>query len=212
MTRRPQHQTLWPLPVALAGLGLLALPHARHWMEAAMTTHMLLQYPLIALAGFLLALALPSHWFKKINRWNVFGINGLFATALILALLMIPRLLDLALVDGRVELAKWLALLVCGAALRLSWRNAGLLVQGFFLGNVLPMMAVVGYLYASSPVRVCNAYLLDDQERLGQWLVWISAGVALAWFACLARTLMQREDAALTPMATDADRTGSAPH
>ncbi|MDI1239842.1 MAG: hypothetical protein PSV26_20360 [Polaromonas sp.] len=210
MTRRPPHRALWPVTGALAGLVLLALPYVRRWMEADMTRHMLVQYPLIALAGFILALALPTRWLAKIKCWNVFGINGLFATALILALLMIPRLLDLALVDGRVELAKWLALLACGMALRLSWRPAGLLMQGFFLGNVLPMMAVVGYLYASSPVRVCNAYLLDDQARLGQWLVWISAGVALAWFAGLARTLMQREDAALTPLDSRAGRTGPA--
>lgn len=211
MTCRPPHRALWPVTGALAGLLLLALPHVRRWMEADMTRHMLVQYPLIALAGFFLALALPTRWRTKIEYWNVFGINGLFATALILALLMIPRLLDLALVDGRVELAKWLALLACGMALQLSWRPAGLLMQGFFLGNVLPMMAVVGYLYASSPVRVCNAYLLDDQARLGQWLIWISAGVALAWFAGLARTLMQREDAALTPLDSRPDRTGPAP-
>ena len=35
---------------------------------------------------------------------------------------------------------------LAGAALRLSWRPAGLVVQGFFLGNVLPMSAVVGQL------------------------------------------------------------------
>jgi hypothetical protein len=95
-----------------------------------------------------------------------------------------------------VEIAKWLALLACGAALRLSWRPAGLLVQGFFLGNVLPMTAVAGHLYQDSPIRLCNAYLLDDQVRLGQLLVGICIAVAAAWFAALVRTLMRREAAA----------------
>lgn len=199
----PQHRRLWLLPAALTLLCLLALPAARRWLEAGMTTHMLLQFPLIALAGFLLAAALPTRWNIRLNAWNAYGISGLFAIALILAILMIPRVLDLALVDGRIELAKWLSLLFCGAALRLSWQAAGLLVQGFFLGNVLPMMAVVGYLYESSPVRVCNAYLLDDQVRLGQWLVWISASVALAWFAGLVRTLMREEDASTLPTPPD---------
>jgi hypothetical protein len=203
MTPWPRHPRRWLLAAGLALLCLLALPAARRWLEAGMSTHMLLQYPLIALAGFLLAAALPTRWLARLHAWNAHGISGLVAVALILAVLMIPRVLDLALVDGRVELAKWLSLLVCGAALRLSWRAAGLLVQGFFLGNLLPMMAVVGYLYESSPVRVCNAYLLDDQVRLGQWLAWVSAGVALAWFAGLVRRVMKQDDAAALPPAPD---------
>lgn len=201
MTALPQRWRRWRLPLTLAGLGLLAWPDTRHALEASMSGHMLIQYPLIMLGACLLAGAMPARWRAQLAPWNVYGISGLVATALILALLMIPRVLDLALVDTRVALAKWLALLLCGAALRLSWPGAGKLVQGFFLGNVLPMMAVVGSLYASSPVRVCNAYLLDDQARLGQWLIALSAVLALAWFAGLARSLMRQEDAAVLPAA-----------
>ena len=183
----------WRLPAAGLLLCLLALPAARDWLEASMTRHMLVQFPLLALAGFGLAASLPQRWVTRMNRWNGNGVTGLFAAALVLALLMIPRLLDLALVNGWIELAKFLALLVCGAAVQLSWQPAGLLVQGFFLGNVLPMTVVVGYLFESSPVRLCNAYLLGDQESLGQGLVWVAAAVGLAWFACLVRTLMRRE-------------------
>jgi len=185
--------------MAAALLCLLAWPNARHGLEASMTLHMLVQYPLLALAGYLLAAALPRHWTARLHPWNAHGISGLFAAALMLAILMIPRVLDLALVDGRIETLKYLALLACGAAIRLSWRPAGLLVQGFFLGNVLPMMAVVGNLYETSPLRVCNAYLLDDQVQLGQMLVWVAAATAAAWFAWLVRALMQRDAAAMAP-------------
>lgn len=193
----------WRLPAALALLCLLALPGVRNFLEAGMTRHMLVQFPLLALTGFCLASALPRRWLARANRWNGYGITGLFAIALMLAILMIPRVLDLALVDIRIELAKWLALILCGAALRLSWQPAGLLVQGFFLGNVLPMTAVVGYLFESSPVRVCNAYLLDDQVWLGQGLVWIAAAIGLVWFAGLVRTLMQKEAAAALAVSSD---------
>jgi hypothetical protein len=186
----PPRQVAW---AALALLGVLALPVARQALEASMSAHMLVQYPLLALAGYWLAADLPPRWLAHLQRWNAHGIAGLFASAMILAILMVPRVLDLALVDGRIALAKALALVFCGAALRLSWRPAGLLVQGFYLGNVLPMMAVVGNLYASSPVRVCNAYLLGDQARLGQLLIWLAVGVALAWGAVVVRSLMQRE-------------------
>jgi hypothetical protein len=194
MTRSAPHLLKWRAPAAAIMLCLLALPSARHFLEASMTRHMLVQFPLVLLSGFWLAGSLPRSWLAPASKWNMHGISGLFATALLLALLMVPRLLDLALVDVRIELAKWLALLVCGTAVRLSWQSAGLVVQGFFLGNVLPMMAVVGYLFGSSPVRVCNAYLLDDQEGLGQKLVWIAAAIGLAWFASVVRQLMREED------------------
>ncbi|MEC5214064.1 hypothetical protein RCH06_002625 [Polaromonas sp. CG_9.5] len=201
----------WNPHAAAALLLLLALPPARHFLEASMTRHMLVQFPLLALAGFLLAPKLPLQWRTAVDRWNGYGITGLFATALMLAILMIPRVLDLALVDGRIELAKWLALVLCGAAVRLSWQPAGLLVQGFFLGNVLPMTAVVGYLFESSPTRVCNAYLLDDQAGLGRGLVGLTLATGLLWFGHLIVTLMQREAQALRTAPADDSAESSVP-
>lgn len=185
--------------IAVALLCLLAWPGVRHGLEASMTLHMVVQYPLLMVAGYLFATAWPPRWTVLLNLWNAHGISGLLAVAVMLGILMIPRVLDLALVDGRAEILKCLALLTCGAAIALSWQTAGLLVQGFFLGNVLPMMVVAGNLYETSPVRVCNAYLLDDQAKLGQLLVWIAAAIAVAWFTWLVRALMRR-DAAMLPV------------
>jgi hypothetical protein len=173
--------------IALAALAVLALPPLRGLLEGRMTLHMLVQFPLLVLAGFLLARALPARWRRRIDAWNAHGIAGLLAAALVLMVLMIPRVLDLALVDARVEAAKWLALLACGAALQLSWRRAGLVVQGFFLGNLLPITAAAGQLYQDAPVRLCNAYLLDDQLRLGQALVLLSVLSAAGAVAHLVR-------------------------
>jgi hypothetical protein len=188
----------WAPWLAMAGAGLLCLPQARAALEASMTRHMLVQIPLLALIGFMLAASWPASWRAHLQRWNAHGIAGFFGIALLMALLMIPRLLDLAVADWRIDAAKGLALLLGGVALNLSWRPAGLLVQGFFLGNVLPMMAAVGQLYQDSPVRLCNAYLLDDQLRLGQALVGLSVAIALAWFANLLR-MMIRTEAAIAP-------------
>lgn len=185
--------------LALAALGVLALPPLRYALEASMSLQMLVQFPLLATFGYVLAAALPARWRERTAAWNAHGIAGLTAVALILSVMMIPRLLDLALVDPRIEAAKWLALLACGAALQLSWRRAGLLVQGFFLGNVLPMTGVAGQLYQDSPLRLCNAYLLDDQAWLGQALVFIAIATACLWIASAMRSMMRGGGDAMIP-------------
>ncbi len=187
-----------PRRQALVGLVLLALllvPAARQWLTASMWRHMVLQFPLWMLVGALLAAALSRAARTHIARWNAYGISGLVGAGTVLAVLMVPRVLDLALVSPPIEAGKCAALLLAGAGLRLSWRAAGLVVQGFFLGNVLPMTAVVGQLYIDSPLRLCNAYLLDDQARLGQWLVATAALLAVGWLVKVARWVVQRDAA-----------------
>jgi hypothetical protein len=176
----------------LAAAAVLVLPPARGALESSMAVHMLVQVPLLAACGAMLA-GVPGPWRERLARWNSHGIAGLFAVALAMALLMVPRLLDLAVADWRLDLAKAAVLLACGAALRLSWRPAGPLVQGFFLGNVLPMTAVVGQQYQDSPLRLCNAYLLGDQVRLGEALVAVSIGIGVVWFTALVVVLVRSQ-------------------
>ncbi len=193
---------------ALAGLALLAalcLPWVRHAMEASMWRHMVWQFPLLMATGALLAAGLPERARAAIARCNAMGIAGLLLVALVLALGMVPRVLDLVLLRPEVEWTKLAALVAAGAALRLSWRPAGVVLQFFFLGNVLPMMAVVGTLYVESPLRLCNAYLLDDQVRLGEWLIGAAAGVAVAWLAWVAWAMVRREARARTAKPECAD-------
>ena len=162
-------------------LPVLATPAARNMMEGDMALHMLLQFPLILLAGWLLALGLPAQAKAELQKWNHAGIAGLLLAAMVLMFWMIPRALDMALSDGMMEFWKFLTLALTGAALQLSWQAAGLIVRGFFLGNILPMMMVVGWLYIEVPVRICNAYLVDDQSRTGSGLLALSIAGSLVW-------------------------------
>ena len=160
---------------------LMLMPPLRHLTESSMTAHMLVQYPCLMLSGALLVRELPARWLSALQRWNELGLSGFVGCALVLALLMIPRVLDLALVDGRVEAVKILALVTSGAALSLSWQRAGLVMQAFFLGNVLWMTAAVGLLYQDAAVRFCNAYRLDDQQDLGLALMLIAIAMGVVW-------------------------------
>ncbi|HYG45142.1 MAG TPA: hypothetical protein VEA17_19655 [Bordetella sp.] len=166
-----------------------------------MALHMLLQLPVLVLIGGLLAGQLTPTWQARAAGWNAHGITGLAFVAAAAALGMVPRLLDLALVDMRVEIVKYAAFVLCGAALRLSWRHADVVVQLFFLGNVLPMMAIAGTLYIDTPRRLCNAYRLDEQLWVGHALVWLAAILGAIWLARMGWRY-SRDDSAIPAMAT----------
>ena len=190
MRRAGSRSATWRTAAVLLLLSLMLLPPVRRMTESSMTAHMLIQYPCLMLLGALLVQELPARWVSAAQRWNELGIAGLVGSALTLAVLMVPRVLDLALVDTRVEALKLIALVASGAALRISWQRAGVVVQAFFLGNVLPMTAVIGTLYQASEARVCNAYRLDDQQALGLALVLIAIVTAALWLlhAAMRRT------------------------
>ncbi len=171
-------------PVAGAVLLFVLLtPAVRGTMEGDMALHMLLQFPLILLAGWLLAAESPAQTKAWLRQWNHAGICGLLLASIVLMFWMIPRALDMALANRAVECWKFLTLLLAGAALELSWQSAGMIVRGFFLGNVLPMMMVVGWLYVEAPVRICNSYLTNDQLRAGSGLLALAIAGSLVWIS-----------------------------
>lgn len=146
-----------------------------------MALHMLVQFPLILIAGWLLAQGLSGKTRAKLKQWNLAGISGMLLASMVLMFWMIPRALDMVLTDVVMESWKFISLALAGAALELSWGPAGMIVRGFFLGNVLPMMMVVGWLYIEAPVRICNAYLTDDQLRAGSGLLVFAMAGSVVW-------------------------------
>ena len=171
-------------PVAGAVLlFVMLIPAVRRTMESDMALHMLLQFPLILLAGWLLAAGSSAQTKARLQQWNHAGICGLLVTSMVLMFWMIPRALDMVLAEPAMECWKFLTLLLAGAALNLSWQSAGMIVRGFFLGNLLPMMMVVGWLYVEAPVRICNSYLTNDQLRAGSGLLALAIAGSLVWIS-----------------------------
>lgn len=165
----------------VAAVAALAFTPLRSMLEAGMRPHMLVQYPLLMLAGALIASVLPASTTRPIARFNGLGISGLTLAAAVLAVAMIPRVLDLALLDTRVEVLKFAALMAAGAVAPASWRAAGAVVQAFFLGIALPMTVAAGSAYIEAPVRLCNAYRIDEQQRLGAELIVVATLCGVAW-------------------------------
>lgn len=159
---------------------LLALPPLRQALEATMSRQMLVQIPLLALAGCLLAQRLPRAAVAAIADWNRQGISGLLLVAFMAMLWMLPRTIDAALQSPAVELGKFLLVpLLIGAALALSWPRAGFVVRGVFLVESVATALRAGWLYEVAPERLCSNYLLDDQQTLGRALLAIGLAASL---------------------------------
>lgn len=168
---------------AIAGALLwaaLALPPSRHVLEATISLHMLVQIPLLGLAGWLVAHALPRQATVVLAKCNAGGITGLVLVSLVGVAWMIPRLLDAALDEPGAALAKFATVpLLIGAPLALSWPRSGFVVRGVFLVEVIATAFRMGWLYLASPVQLCSNYPLNQQQQLGRMLLALGAAIVL---------------------------------
>lgn len=174
---------LWLLGIT-AMLGVMVwVPAVRHALESSMTAQMLGQIPVLIAAGVLIAPAMSPRLLAGIDRWNQGGIAGLVLASLVAAFWMLPRSLDASTVHPLMAVAKHLTIpLLIGLPLALSWPRMGFVVRGFFLAELLATCFRLGWLYRISPIRLCNNYGLDDQQRLGGYLLVLGGGL-LAWLA-----------------------------
>jgi hypothetical protein len=172
---------------AAAGMALIAvlgLPWLRSGLESGMATHMLVQIPLLAIAGYLLAGAYRDGLEALQDRLDRTGIAFALVAVLVSGYWMLPRALDAALADPWVEAWKFVSVpLLVGLPARLCVRRLSTIAAGFAIANLLSMLAIVGWLYAAFPARLCNYYLLDQQVIAGKALLWIAGLLTVLWLA-----------------------------
>jgi hypothetical protein len=141
---------------------LLAVPPARTGLESSMPGHMLVQMPLLILAGSLIGSYLRPTFASLLDRYDRHGIASILIGVFALAFWMLPRSLDAALAEP-------------------AWPRLPAVARGFVFGNGLSMLAVLGWLYLAAPVRVCNFYLSSDQALTGKGLLLLAAVAGLYW-------------------------------
>jgi len=175
----------WSVPVRRAALLVLVLlaPPVRHGLEATMTAQMLVQLPLLAAAGWLLSGAVPPRVLARVGRWSHRGFTGLVLVTVTAAFWMLPRSLDAATSHTLISAAKYLSVpLLIGLPFGVSWPRMGFVVRGVFLVEFVASFFRLGWLYLISPIRLCNNYALNDQQRLGGYMLAIGGGLLL-WLA-----------------------------
>lgn len=168
------------IPIATIGYVLLLLPPLRHLLESRMFLQMLVQMPLLVVIGYLLRGGIPRRLAAIIDPWNGQGITGLLLASLTGMFWMLPRSLDAAVGEASMEAAKFISIpLLIGLPIGLGWPRAGFVVRGVFLAELIATCFRLGWLYMVSPIRLCNSFLLGDQQRSGTYMMVIGAAILL---------------------------------
>ncbi|MBI3041941.1 MAG: hypothetical protein HYY78_03855 [Betaproteobacteria bacterium] len=172
-----------------AGLWLaLVAPPVRAWLESSMALHMLAQLPLLAAIGYGIGRAwmlsradsTAGRVLAGAQSFNAGGVTGIVAASFVMVLWMLPRLLDLARLDGVVDAVKFVSVPLAGLAVALSWPRLPLIARAVVHLEVIATLFRFGWGYLAADQRLCLAYLADDQQRAGELLLWLGALYALA--------------------------------
>lgn len=174
---------------------LLVVPPIRQALQATMTAQMLVQIPLLVIAGWLISGAVPRRVDAALARWNSAGVTGVLLASVTAAMWMLPRMLDASVDEAWVAAAKFTSIpLLIGVPLALSWPLMTFVVRGVFLLELTASAFRMGWLYLVSPVRLCSNYLMSDQQRLGRLLLVLGAALCLllAWQLIWGRVRVDR--------------------
>ncbi len=169
--------------IAAAALWVvLASPPARSLLEGEMVRQMTLQLPLLGITGGLIAHALREREPAWLHQADRSGAVGVIMALFTIAFWMLPRSLDAALADARMEAAKIITLpLLAGLPLASSCRRLPVLARAFLAANLLSMLGIVGALYLAAPTRLCTYYRLDQQAAAGRGLIALAAVAGFVW-------------------------------
>jgi hypothetical protein len=118
-----------------------------------------------------------------LQSFNAGGMTGIIAASLVMVLWMLPRLLDLARLDGWIDALKYISVPAAGLAVALSWPRLPVIARGVVHLEVIATFFRFGWGYAAADERLCLAYLAGDQQRAGELLLWLGLiySIAVVW-------------------------------
>ena len=184
MSTRMQ-QSFW-LQAGILGLLILAIglsvPPFRFLIEQSMFVQMVIQMPLLFIAGALLnRLSISKNITNIFGYWNVFGLTGFMLAQNILIYWMLPISIDRAVIMPLVDVVKVLTMILAGFFVGDALNKSPAALQLFFIGYFVAMMIWLGMYFIYTDARLCNAYSLNSQYWTGYGLCAISVMVAAYW-------------------------------
>jgi hypothetical protein len=184
------------LAVSCAAIAVaLSVPPLRSVIEQSMAWHMVFQMPLLVLAGALAYFALPPRFgsgpLANLSQFNHFGLTGFMAAQVIIAYWMLPMAIDRAVVQPPFDAIKLATLFASGVLLADAFKRAPSVLQLFFIGYWVSMMCWLGIYFATTDLRLCNAYSLQSQAATGWGLLVLGLLLGVVWVAVTGRVLIK---------------------
>ncbi|WP_415889874.1 hypothetical protein ACMXYV_00725 [Neptuniibacter sp. SY11_33] len=167
----------------LINLLLLTVGPLSELLEEQMVLHLLFQLPVLVLFGWFAGEMLPKKWQISANQYNWQGITGVVVITVVGLFWMLPSALDAALESNIYDFAKVTSMLLLGCTWSLTRHCIHPLVKGVFLLELWAMLGRFGYLFKVSPDRLCNNYLLGEQQLVGHILLTLSIVIGALWVA-----------------------------
>ena len=165
------NKLIFPLSILLLAI-TPSLPFANSLIQSSMAFHMLVQLPMLVLAGYLIAQiglinkiyhhSLSSSLSVTLAQWLFIYLASVFW--------MLPISLDQALIAPEWAIFKIVSLVTTGILLQKVFKSHRLLAL-FFIGSMAMMLFFVGYYYQDTDIRLCNAYLIESQQLTGTGLM-----------------------------------------
>ncbi|MDO9404857.1 MAG: hypothetical protein Q7T87_12565 [Polaromonas sp.] len=204
------------LSVGLIVISPLVFLHTglRDIVETHMALHMLLQFPLLMVAGMSAMRLCAGHFCRLRLAWESINVHGLMTVAIVSCVAlywMLPVALDESLMSRSVAGFKYSSWFLAGCALA-AGPPRRMPVHVFFVGNMVWMLATAGLLYVEADSRLCVNYRFQDQAVTGLGLL---AASCLILVLAGARALLAHQrpatDASVGPLGKQASRRKGTP-
>lgn len=187
--------------IGLVWLILWLNPLSVKWLESSMVGYMLVQIPGLIAGGYFIGKLLSFRFPEWGKDFNPGGVPGLLIAIFTIAYWILPRSVDAAINNTIVDVVKCISLpLIAGVPLTRSWRKLNSHVKGFVWANLVAMLFVMGWLYLSAPVRVCNNFLQRQQNLLGEAMLIVGFIIALYF---VFQAFVGKENSIFLPDKTD---------
>jgi hypothetical protein len=159
---------------------ILVFPLVLTFLESSMIGQMAVLIPGLFICGVLWGAAISAKVSRLLGGFNSNGIPGSLLAVFTLLFWILPRSIDASLNSIPVEIVKLVTIpLLAGVPMGISWGRLYSAAKGLIIGNLISMLFVMSWIYLEAPVRVCNNYLVSQQENLGRMLFTIGILLSL---------------------------------